>query len=58
MDMVVEHTKQKENLSEVMQTINHVRIYKKMFLIYELLGLNSKTNTKACEQICEESSFR
>ena len=29
MDMVVEYAKQKENLLEVIQAINHIKIYKK-----------------------------
>ena len=56
--MVVKYAKQKENLLEIIQAINHIKIYKKIFLIYELLGLNGKINTKAYEQIHEENSFR
>ena len=57
MDMAVEFTKWEENVVEVIQAINHIKIYKTMFLTCELLRLNRKTPMKDYEQIHEESSF-
>ena len=42
----------------LIEAINHVRIYKKMILPFELFGFNGNCKTREFREVCEPSSIR
>ena len=55
--MAIEYAKQEKNAAEVIQAINYVRTYKKIFLICKLLRLNRKTPLKAYKNLQREQFY-
>ena len=56
-DIAYQCTKQKEKQREVVNTINHTRIYKRVYLISELLGLKGETPIKCYYYELEKSNY-
>ena len=57
MDYVVKYVKEKKYSYDVVEAINHVRLFKKMILPCELVGLKGDKETKEAREVCEKSSI-
>ena len=57
MDIVWQYTKQKEKQREVVNLINHIRLYKRVYLVSEILGLKGETSIKCYCYELEKSDY-
>ena len=58
MDKATQYTKDKEQVRELISTINYVRIYKKLYLVYKLLYMKGTIPTKYYYNTNEISSYK
>ena len=58
MDWVIEYVKSNDLSLKVIPPINHMRIYKQMFLPYELVGMEGESKTAEFKNEGAKSSFR
>ena len=54
-DLALEYTQSKKDKNNILNAINHVRLYKQVYLPFELLGMNRTTQTKCYDNIYKKS---
>ena len=57
MELVIKYVECQNLKKEILAPINQIRIWKKVYLPYELVGLNGKEQTRAFREINEKSSI-
>jgi len=58
MDYTVKYIKEKQLNKRIISRINHVRLFKQMYLPCELVGLTSQKATKAKEDVYKKSCLK
>ena len=55
MDLILEYMKEMKDRNKILNKINQERLYKKDYLLFELLGMKGQHKTKCFECIEEKS---
>ena len=58
MDYVKIYIKEKDKNMEIIASLNHVRLYKKIILPYELVGIEGNKKTKELRNPLDSSCFK
>ena len=58
LDLVLEYTIEIKDRNKILNEINQVRLYKKVYLPFKLLGMKGKQKTKCFEYIEEKSQYQ